>query len=63
MTLFLGRCEECQLIPDGKLTTDQSKDTTKVQLGEPMSVVGVTYRRRKETRTAASPKISSLKYG
>lgn len=26
------------------LTTDQSMDTTKVHLGEPLSLIGVTYR-------------------
>ena len=34
----------CLLTPDRDLTRDQCTDTTKVQLGEPMSFIGVTYR-------------------
>lgn len=32
------------LTPGWELTTDESKDTTKVQLDEPMCLVKVTYR-------------------
>lgn len=32
------------LTPYMELTTEQSMETTEVQLGEPMSVTGVTYR-------------------
>ena len=34
----------CLLTPDSEPTTDQSTNVTKVQLGEPMSFTGVTYR-------------------
>ena len=34
----------CLLTSEWNPTTDQSTDTTKVQLGEPMSFIGVTYR-------------------
>jgi hypothetical protein len=43
VTLFLGRHEHL-LALDKELTTDQSKDTIKVQLGEPMSFIGITPR-------------------
>jgi len=36
--------------------TDQSLDTTKVQLGEPVSFIEVIYRSRNDSKTAASPK-------
>jgi hypothetical protein len=34
----------CLLTSDREPTTDQSMNTTKVQLGDPMSFIGVTYR-------------------
>ena len=40
--IFLKRPE--QPLTDTELATNKNKDITKVQLGEPMSLVGVTYR-------------------
>ena len=34
----------CLLTPDRKPKTNQSMETIKVQLGEPMNFIGVTYR-------------------
>ena len=50
--------------PDREPTTDQSKDTIKVHLGEPMNFIGVTYRNmggelltgKEMTKTDAPPK-------
>lgn len=42
--LFLGRCNTGLLAPARDLLTVQSSDTTKVQLGKPMSFTGVTDR-------------------
>ena len=38
----------CLFAPERKPRTDLSIDTTKVQLGKPMSFLGVTYRNRGE---------------
>jgi hypothetical protein len=52
-----GDLNKCLLAPDRELTTDQSsKDTAKVQHGKPMSFIGVTYRSKKDSEIAASPK-------
>lgn len=39
-----GDVNKCPLTPNREPTTDQSKDTTEVQLGELMSFIEVTYR-------------------
>ena len=44
MKLALGRHNTHLFTLDRNPTTDQSTDTTKVQLGKPMSFIGVTYR-------------------
>ena len=46
--LFIGRCNTHLLTPARDLLTIQSTDTTKVQLGEPMSFVGVADRSMRE---------------
>lgn len=38
------------------ILTDQSMDTSKVQLGELVSFIGVTYESKNDTKIAASPK-------
>lgn len=48
--------DSCLLTPDRKPITDQSMETTEVQLGELMNFIGVTYRIRKDAQTAAWPK-------
>lgn len=48
----------CPLTPDRELTTEQSMDTTRVQLGETMSYIGVTHRSTKDSKTTASPKLT-----
>lgn len=60
ITLFLRRCEHSL---NKEPTTKQNTDTTIVQLGEPMSFTGVTYRNmvrcyrsRKDSKTPVSPK-------
>lgn len=43
--IFLRKMQHtCPLSPDRKPTTDQSIDTTRVQLGEPMTFIEFTYR-------------------
>ena len=42
--LFLVRRNILLLIPDSEPTTEQSMDTSKVQLGEPVSFIGVSHR-------------------
>ena len=66
---LLGRCNICLLILSRELTRDRSIETTKVQLDDPMSFVGVICRSVGEglcteaemTQTAASPKPASPK--
>lgn len=41
-------------------TTDQTLDTTKAQLGEPVRFFGVTYRSRYESNTAASARYTHM---
>lgn len=55
VTLFLGDINKCLLTPENELTTDQSRDTINIQLGQPVSLMGVTYRNRGDSKTAASP--------
>lgn len=42
--LFLERLEQITTHPEWKLTTDQSKDTTRVQLDEGMTFIEVIYK-------------------
>ena len=49
--------DKCLLIPDRELTTDQSIDTTQVQLGEPMIFIGV-FRSKNDPKAAASSKLT-----
>lgn len=44
-TLFL---EKCELMPGREQYTDQSADTTKLQLGNPSNFIWVTYRNMDE---------------
>lgn len=39
-----GDTNQCLLTPGRILTTNQTMDTIKVQLGEPISFIGVTYK-------------------
>lgn len=48
MCLLLGRYNTGQLISDRELTTDERADATNIQLGEPMSIVEVIYRKMGE---------------
>lgn len=48
----------CLFTPDREPTTDQSTDATKIKLGEPVIFIGITYRSRTASKTAASPKLS-----
>ena len=43
----------CLLTPDRELMTDQGTDTTQVQCGEPVSFIGVAFRNRNDSKTAA----------
>ena len=40
--MLAGLDNTCLLNPDGEATTNQNTDTSKVQLGEPVSFIGVT---------------------
>lgn len=52
---FLGETQHPHLLtPDRKPTTDQSTNTTKDQLGEPKSFIGVSYRNMGEGVTYRS---------
>lgn len=56
-----GDVNQCPLTPDREPATDQCKQTADIQLGEPVSLIGVltgvrgrvTHRSRNESRTAA----------
>lgn len=50
-----GDINKCLLSPESELTTDQRRDTINIQLGQPVSFMGVTYRNRGVSKTAASP--------
>lgn len=50
--LFMGRWEHL-LTPDRELTTAQSTNTARVQLGDPRSFVKVTGRSRNDSEGAA----------
>lgn len=54
VTLLLGRRELVKLTGDREPIADRSKDTTKIQLGEPMSLLGVTHKRRNNQKAAVS---------
>lgn len=53
VTLFLVRCE---FISDRELMTDQSKDTSNIQLSEPISFGGA-YRLKNDSNAGASPNL------
>lgn len=46
----------CLLTSDRESTTNLSIDIPKVQLSELMSIIGVTYRNRTDSKAVASPK-------
>lgn len=48
------RYDQASGIPNKKPMTDQDKDTPKVQLGEAMSFIGVTYRFRTDPSSCIS---------
>lgn len=41
---ILGRCKQLTTPPHREPITDQNTDTIKIQIGEPMSLLQVTYR-------------------
>lgn len=61
--LFLGRLTHMFTLRDRASRTNESRNTTKVQFGEPVSLIGVIYRimgkrlyrNRNDAQTAASP--------
>lgn len=63
-TFFLGRSYKYAFSADRETMIDQSMNTTKVQFGEPISFIGITYRNVGEglltgaeiTQTNALPK-------
>lgn len=55
MTLLLGGVNKHLPNPDRELTTDQTMGSSKVQLGEPVNCIGVTYRNRNDSETDPSP--------
>lgn len=52
VTRLLRRHEHLRLTGDREPMADQSKDTTKIQLGEPMSLLEVTHKSRNDQKAA-----------
>ena len=48
VALFMGRHEQASTHPGKKPATNQTKDSTKFKLGEPMGFIGITSGRMSE---------------
>lgn len=56
MSTFPGRCEWHELIPDGTPRIDQSHESTSVQIGEPISLLGLLTEKERDYRSIGYPK-------
>lgn len=55
--IFLGEMQHtCELNPERELMADQSNNSTNEQIIEPVTFVGVIYRRGNDSKIAATPK-------
>lgn len=58
VALYPGKCEQMSTYLDRGPMSEQSEDTIKVQVNEPVSFIGITYRSRNDL-PKAHPSISN----